>query len=1746
MNNNAILRRRQQAASRAVLQQRLLPLMVAGCFIPAAVANPLGPQVVNGNASFSSQGNILSITNTPGAIINWQAFSINPGEVTRFIQQNPHSSVLNRIVGQDPSQILGALQSNGRVFLVNPNGILFGQGAQVDVNGLVASTLNISNDDFINGRMSFKTGDKAAGLKNQGAITTPAGGKVYLIAPNVENSGIITSPKGEVLLAAGHTVQLVDSLDPNLQVVLSAPENEALNLGQVLTQGGTAGIFGSLIRQRGVVSADSAVIGENGKVVFKASGDALLEAGSRTTARGASKGGEVIVQGDRVGLLGDAHIDVSGDTGGGTVLLGGDYQGKNPAIMNARQTLLSAESVVKADAIQNGNGGKVIAWGDQSTQAYGAISARGGAKTGNGGFVETSAHYLDMQASVDTSAPNGQSGLLLLDPMDVYIADTDPGSSTNLGSGPGTSFTGSTNGDSWLSTTTLQNSLALNNVNVTSSGKIQITDPLAWSSIRELILNASDDVIINGTVSTGPGSLSAQTTGNVLVNGAISSSGTVDLKGNAVTVNASINAGTLGLRADGSGGNVSQTGGTITANSLVAYSGLGSVALGTSTNAVGTLAGYSGGGGFSFKNNGSLTVDTVSTTLAGMSLGIRSVNQPVSLTSLIGDITIEDSSSGTVGYGVSTTGGGNITLVANTGKVQQTTGKLVTTGTLNVTAATGIDLSGTANAVGILTASQTDGTAGDIGFVNNSALTLGTITQAATGAASISLSTTGANNINVNGAVTGGTNSTLNIVAGSSGAISGTGTLSAKTFNLQSGSIGGIGLSTTPLHTASIGGVAANADFNIGSAGGAPDKVYINHTGAATLASSFIGANAPVAISASDNLSVTSINTGTSDLKLSAGKLLTVPGTGSVVLAGANIDLSADRMDIQSGSSINAGSGTVAIRNMSVARKIELGSNVDTPDDALRLSNAELAAITAGKLKIGDTGITGDIDIVDSIAAANAGMLILQAGGLIKQDTGKIITATNLGIRALGDVTLTQANDVANIAAWIGDASNPNRTFAFSNGAAALNVKNGIDGMPGISINISGSYATGASGVIKLKSNGAITQSVGSTIGGKAVFAEGARVDLTQLNPTGIVAGKTTGIETGEAFKYKSTNGIVVVADTTHGYSGIETAAPNGLGVQLESSSSVNVNAPINAGSADVKLIANTNISGNGLITVANLELSAQSGIMLAATKAGTLKATNTGASSPINIVNTSTPILYLYDVSQTGSGDITINNTGPVIVHSGNTVSTTSGNILIESKATGSSADTVTVSGNVSSATGNITLRAGGAISGNSPATGSPGVVTIDANKNTVVSPPPSAPPPAPPSIEQCVSNPQLPGCGAVLPTLSQCTSAPTTPGCSMVLPTIDACVSAPSTSGCSVVLPTLSQCTASPATAGCSVVLPTLTQCTVSPSTEGCGVVLPTVNQCTTAPSTAGCSVVLPKLEQCISNPDTTGCVAVLPKPEICASTPTAPGCNVVLPKLETCIAMPTTLGCTVVLPTVAQCTTNPQASGCSVILPPLTVCTVAPSTAGCSVVLPTLSQCTSAPATTGCSAVLPTISQCTSAPATLGCGAVLPTLSQCTGTPSTAGCSAVLPTLSACTSNPATAGCSTVLPSLAQCTASPTLQGCSVVLPIANQCTTNPSAEGCETVLPTVPPIMRSALTSTVTTTSNTLVTMITTATTGSSPVSTQSQSQSQSQSGGGSTSATSAKKGDAKDDKKTSASTDDNGVKKNEIAKKLYCN
>ena len=281
-----------------------------------AFALPTLPTVVSGNATFATSGQALTVTNSANAIINWQGFSISQNELTRFLQPSAASSVLNRITGGDPSRILGTLQSNGRVLLINPNGILFGANARVDVNGLIASSLNLSNQDFLAGRMNFSAGSTAGRVENRGAITTPGGGQVYLIAPDVANSGVITAPNGDIMLAAGKEVLLVDKANPEIAVVVSAPENRALNLGTLAADAGRIGMYGGILRQKGIISANSAV-SEGGKIFLRATRSIEFGATSVISADGVAGGQVVIKTSDNGQLSGTLHA-------GGTVSARGD------------------------------------------------------------------------------------------------------------------------------------------------------------------------------------------------------------------------------------------------------------------------------------------------------------------------------------------------------------------------------------------------------------------------------------------------------------------------------------------------------------------------------------------------------------------------------------------------------------------------------------------------------------------------------------------------------------------------------------------------------------------------------------------------------------------------------------------------------------------------------------------------------------------------------------------------------------------------------------------------------------------------------------------------------------------------------------------------------------------------------------------------------------------------------------------------------------------------------------------------------------------------------------------------------------------------------------------------------------------------------------------------------------------------------------------------------------------------------
>ncbi len=412
-----------------------------------ARANPEGGTVVAGDAAITqaSPGEVVIDQRSEQAIINWQAFSIGAGELTRFLQPSASAVVLNRVTGARVSEILGRLSANGRVYLINPNGIVFGPDAVVDVAGLIASVHDIGDRDFLIGQLDFDiSGAADAGIVNQGLITAAEGGLIALVAPWVRNSGVIEARLGRIVLA-GAMSATVDPYGDDLIVFqagsevvarLSDPDSNPLaalveNGGTIAADGGRVLITVSMakdvvdgaINMTGYVQARSAEL-RNGEIVLNGgpNGTTLVAGTLDASGLGAGEtGGTVKVLGAQVGLIGPARIDVSGDLGGGRALVGGAFQGLGPE-PNALRTYVGGGATIAADAITGGDGGEVIVWADENTRYYGAISARGGAGGGDGGSVEISGKQnLAFFGTADVSAPLGSAGRILLDPDNITI-----------------------------------------------------------------------------------------------------------------------------------------------------------------------------------------------------------------------------------------------------------------------------------------------------------------------------------------------------------------------------------------------------------------------------------------------------------------------------------------------------------------------------------------------------------------------------------------------------------------------------------------------------------------------------------------------------------------------------------------------------------------------------------------------------------------------------------------------------------------------------------------------------------------------------------------------------------------------------------------------------------------------------------------------------------------------------------------------------------------------------------------------------------------------------------------------------------------------------------------------------------------------------------------------------------------------------------------------------------------------------
>ena len=198
--------------------------------------------MVGGQATISGTGKTLTIDQSSNrAILNWQSFDIGSGEAVKIIEPTASSIELERITGGNPTQILGSLSANGQVWLVNPNGVFFGAGAQINVAGMVATTANISNKNFMAGNYVFDTpGNANASIVNEGNITVADAGLLAFVAPSVSNSGVITARLGKVALASGDTftVDLYGDGLINLQASDQVTQQLVSNSGTINADGG--------------------------------------------------------------------------------------------------------------------------------------------------------------------------------------------------------------------------------------------------------------------------------------------------------------------------------------------------------------------------------------------------------------------------------------------------------------------------------------------------------------------------------------------------------------------------------------------------------------------------------------------------------------------------------------------------------------------------------------------------------------------------------------------------------------------------------------------------------------------------------------------------------------------------------------------------------------------------------------------------------------------------------------------------------------------------------------------------------------------------------------------------------------------------------------------------------------------------------------------------------------------------------------------------------------------------------------------------------------------------------------------------------------------------------------------------------------------------------------------------------------------------------------------------------------------
>ncbi len=434
-------------------------------FWPAlALAGPDDPSVAGGEVTITNPdaSTTLIQQGTDRAIVNWHGFSIDVNELVQVQQPGADSVLLNHVTGGDPSNILGSLVANGRVFIVNPNGVVFGPGSSIDAAGILATTFKIDDADFMGGHYNFAQDPNAqlAAIINQGEIRVSDGGFVFLVAPAVANEGLIIANLGQVVLGAGQSLTvdfmgdglITYEIDGRVLDEVRTADGRRLdsavsNSGAIEADGGTvvlsanAGrhVFQSVVSNTGRIEANS--LEEHGGVVRLEGGDPVENDGllgyqhhlgevqnaegvvrhegtiDVSAAEAGALPGEATISGEVVYVSGSIAARGAEGADGGDVL-----------VSSSLRTIVTRTSSIDVSGDGSGfgtrlgfgtsDGGNVVLWSDHATRYFGRILGQGA----DGGQVEVSGHdTLVFRGDVDLTAAGGTTGTLLLDPLTLFL-----------------------------------------------------------------------------------------------------------------------------------------------------------------------------------------------------------------------------------------------------------------------------------------------------------------------------------------------------------------------------------------------------------------------------------------------------------------------------------------------------------------------------------------------------------------------------------------------------------------------------------------------------------------------------------------------------------------------------------------------------------------------------------------------------------------------------------------------------------------------------------------------------------------------------------------------------------------------------------------------------------------------------------------------------------------------------------------------------------------------------------------------------------------------------------------------------------------------------------------------------------------------------------------------------------------------------------------------------------------------------